>query len=166
GSAGGADHIAAGLVVKAIGADPTQVNYIAYSGGGEALASILGGQVTVGISGASEFLPQVDAGALRAIAVTGENRIEGYDIPTLKEAGVDVTMENWRMVAAAPGITAEQQAAVSADIEKMVNGPSWQEALKTRGWANAYLSGAAFDTQLAADIEATSGILKEIGLVQ
>ena len=166
GSAGGADHIAAGLIVKAVGADPTQVNYIAYSGGGEALASVLGGQVTVGISGASEFLPQVDAGALRAIAVTGENRVEGYDIPTLKEAGVDVVMENWRMVAAAPGITAEQKTAISDDIKKMVDGPTWQAALKTRGWANAYLAGDAFDTQLAADIEATSGILKEIGLVQ
>lgn len=166
GSAGGADHIAAGLIVKAVGSDPTQVNYIAYSGGGEALAAVLGGQVTVGISGASEFLPQVDAGALRVIAVTGENRIEGYDAPTLKEAGVDVVMENWRMVAAAPGITAEQKAAISADIEKMVNGPAWQAALKTRGWTNAYLSGDAFDTQLAADIASTGAILKEIGLVQ
>jgi len=166
GSAGGADHIAAGLIVKAIGSDPTQVNYIAYSGGGEALAAVLGGQVTVGISSASEFLPQVDAGALRVIAVTGEKRIEGYDAPTLKEAGVDVAMENWRMVAAAPGITAEQKAAISADIEKMVNGPAWQAALKTRGWTNAYLSGEAFDTQLAADITATGAILKEIGLVQ
>ncbi|MDB5528428.1 MAG: C4-dicarboxylate transporter substrate-binding protein [Devosia sp.] len=166
GSAGGADHIAAGLIVKAVGLDPTQVNYIAYSGGGEALAAILGGQVTVGISGASEFLPQVDAGALRVIAVTGENRIAGYDAPTLKEGGVDVAMENWRMVAAAPGITAEQKAAISGDIEKMVNGPAWQAALTTRGWTNAYLSGDAFDTQLQADIAATSGILKEIGLVQ
>jgi putative tricarboxylic transport membrane protein len=42
--------------------DPTQVNYIAYSGGGEALAAILGNQVTVGISGISEFLPQVAGG--------------------------------------------------------------------------------------------------------
>ena len=166
GSAGGADHIAAGLIVKAVGSDPTQVNYIAYSGGGEALAAILGNQVTVGISSASEFLPQVDAGALRVIAVTGQNRIEGYDAPTLKEAGVDVAMENWRMVAAAPGITAEQKAAISADIQKMVEGPTWQAALKTRGWTNAYLAGDAFDTQLAADIAATGGILKEIGLVQ
>jgi len=166
GSAGGADHIAAGLIAKAVGADPTQVNYIAYSGGGEALASVLGGQVTVGISGASEFLPQVDAGALRAIAVTGENRIEGYDVPTLKEAGVDVVMENWRMVAAAPGITAEQKVAISDDIKKMVDGPAWQAALKARGWTNAYLAGDAFDTQLASDISATSAILKEIGLVQ
>jgi putative tricarboxylic transport membrane protein len=166
GSAGGADHIAAGLIAKAVGADPTQVNYIAYSGGGEALASVLGSQVTVGISGASEFLPQVDAGALRAIAVTGENRVEGYDIPTLKEAGVDVVMENWRMVAAAPGITPEQETAISDDIKKMVDGPTWQAALKTRGWANAYLAGDAFDTQLADDVEATTGILKEIGLVQ
>lgn len=166
GSAGGADHIAAGLIVKALGADPTKVNYIAYSGGGEALASVLGSQVTVGISSASEFLPQVDAGTLRVIAVTGENRIAGYDAPTLKEAGVDVSMENWRMVAAAPGITAEQKAAVAADVKKMVDGPAWQAALKTRGWNNAYLAGADFDTQLAKDISATGAILKDIGLVQ
>ena len=51
GSAGGTDHIAAGLIAKASGVDPTKVNYIAFSGGGEALAAILGGQVTVGVSG-------------------------------------------------------------------------------------------------------------------
>ena len=47
GSAGGTDHITAGLVAKAAGVDPTKVNYVAFSGGGEALAAILGGQVTV-----------------------------------------------------------------------------------------------------------------------
>ena len=65
GSAGGADHIAAGLIAKAIGVDPTKVNYIAFSGGGEALAAILGGQVTVGISGLGEFASQIEAGELR-----------------------------------------------------------------------------------------------------
>ncbi len=53
GSAGGADHITAGLIAKAAGVDPTKVNYIAFSGGGEALAAILGGQVTAGISGSA-----------------------------------------------------------------------------------------------------------------
>ncbi len=77
GSAGGADHITAGLIAKAVGVDPTKINYVAFSGGGEALAAILGGQVTVGVSGLGEFASQVEAGQLKLLAVSGENRIEG-----------------------------------------------------------------------------------------
>ena len=166
GSAGGADHIAAGLIAKAAGVDPTKVNYIAFSGGGEALAAILGGQVTVGISGYGEFESQVEAGQLRLLAVSGEERIEGVDAPTLTEAGIDVTLENWRMVAAAPGITDEQKAAITADIEKLATSEAWKQELATRGWVDRYLAGDDFDTQLAEDIAATSEILKTIGLVQ
>ncbi len=166
GSAGGADHILAGLIAKAAGVDPTKVNYIAFSGGGEALAAILGGQVTVGVSGYGEFASQVEAGELRALAVSGEERMEGVDAPTLKEAGVDVVLENWRMVAAAPGLTDEQKAAITADIEKMATSASWQKALADRGWIDRYSAGDAFQTQLNSDIEATSAILKDIGLVE
>jgi putative tricarboxylic transport membrane protein len=166
GSAGGADHITAGLIAKAVGVDPTKVNYIAFSGGGEALAAILGGQVSVGISGYGEFASQIEAGELKLLAVSGENRLEGVDAPTLTEAGVDVVLENWRMVAAAPDLTDEQVAAISADIEKMAASEPWKKALADRGWDDRYLAGEAFQAQLAADIEATSGILKEIGLVQ
>ncbi|WP_181703557.1 tripartite tricarboxylate transporter substrate-binding protein [Chthonobacter albigriseus] len=166
GSAGGTDHIAAGLIAKAVGVDPTKINYIAYSGGGEALAAILGGQVTAGISGYGEFASQVEAGALRLIAVSGDTRIPGADAPTLKEAGVDVVLQNWRMVAAAPGLSDEQKAAVTADIEKMAKSKSWQDALAAKGWADTFLAGPAFEEQLAKDITATEGILKDIGLVK
>lgn len=166
GSAGGADHITAGLIAKTVGLDPTQVNYIAYSGGGEALAAILGGQVTVGVSGISEFAAQIQAGELRLLAVSTDTRVPGFDAPTLQEAGVDTAVQNWRMVAAAPGLTDEQVAAINADIEAMVNSDSWKAALESRGWVNTYLAGDAFDTQLAADIAATEAILKDIGLVQ
>lgn len=166
GSAGGVDQITAGLIAKAVGVDPTQVNYIAYSGGGEALAAVLGGQVTVGISGVSEFSAQIAAGELRLLAVSTEERVPGVDGPTLKESGVDVAVQNWRMVAAAPGITPEQKAAITADIEKMVNGPAWKAALESKGWVNTFLAGDAFDAQLAQDISATEAILKDIGLVQ
>jgi putative tricarboxylic transport membrane protein len=166
GSAGGADHITAGLIAKTVGVDPTQVNYIAYSGGGEALAALLGGQVTVGISGYSEFASQIAAGELRLLAVSSDERIPGVDAPTLREAGVDMALQNWRMVAAAPGITDEQKAAITADIEKMVNSAAWQTTLETKGWVNTFLAGDEFATQLAADTAATEAILKDIGLVQ
>lgn len=166
GSAGGTDHIAVGLIAKASGVDPTKINYIAFSGGGEALAAILGGNVTAGISGYGEFQAQVEAGELRVLAVSSDERLAGIDAPTLKESGVDVAVQNWRMVAAAPGLTDDQVAAITADIDKMVASKTWQDILATKGWANTYLSGAAFKEQLAKDIEATGGILKDIGLVQ
>ena len=166
GSAGGADHITAALIAKAVGVDPTKVNYIAFSGGGEALAAILGGQVTVGVSGLGEFASQIDAGALRLLAVSTAERVPGVDAPTLTEAGVDVALQNWRMVAAAPGITDEQKAAISADIEKMATSEPWQKALADRGWVDRYLAGDDFTQQLAADIEATQAILTDVGLTQ
>lgn len=166
GSAGGTDHITAGLVAKAVGVDPSKINYIAYSGGGEALAAILGSQVTAGISGYGEFASQVEAGTLRLLAVSSDARLPGIDAPTLKESGVDVSIQNWRMVAAAPDLSAEQTAAVTADIEKMVKSPTWQKTLADKGWADTYLAGDEFRAQLTKDNEATAAILKDIGLVK
>ena len=166
GSAGGVDHITVGLLAKAAGIDPTKINYVAFSGGGEALAAILGNQVTAGISGVGEFLPQVEAGALRILAVSTAEKWAGTDAPTLMESGYDVNVQNWRMIAAAPGLTDDQKAAVAADVDKLVNSASWKTALETKGWANTYLAGADFDAQLAKEIDATTTILKDIGLVK
>lgn len=166
GSAGGVDHITVGLLAKAAGVDPTKINYVAFSGGGEALAAILGNQVTVGISGVGEFLPQVEAGTMRMLAVSTAEKWAGTDAPTLMESGYDVNVQNWRMVAAAPGLTDEQKAAVTADIDKLAQSAGWKSVLETKGWADTYLSGAEFDAQLAKEIETTTAILKDIGLVK
>ncbi len=166
GSAGGADHITAGLIAKAVGVDPTAINYIAFSGGGEALAAILGNQVTVGISGYSEFAPQVEAGQLKLIAHSGESRLDGVDAPTLEEAGVDVVLENWRMVMAAPGLTDDQTEEITADIVSMATSDAWQAVLVERGWVDRLLTGEELQAQLAEDIAATEAILRDVGLVQ
>src|SRR5690606_4851729 len=166
GSAGGADHILAGLIAQAADVDPTLINYIAFSGGGEALAAILGGQVTAGISGYSEFASQVEAGELRVLALSGEEPVEGVDAPTLRDAGLDVALENWRMVLAGPDLTEEQVAAITADMEAMATSDSWQEALAARGWVDRFLTGEELEQQLAEDIAATQAILRDIGLVQ
>lgn len=166
GSAGGTDHITAGLYAKTVGVDPKLVNYIAFSGGGEALAAVLGNQVTVGISGYGEFQAQVEAGALRVLGISAPERISVVDAPTFTEGGVELVVQNWRGVWAGPGLSAEQTAAITADVEKLVNSESWQATLATKGWNNTWLAGDAFEAQLATEIEATTAILKDIGLVQ
>ncbi len=165
GSAGGVDHITAGLYAKTVGADPKSVNYVAFSGGGEALAAVLGNQTTVGISGYGEFQSQVEAGALRVLGVSAPERISIVDAPTFKEGGVDLVVQNWRMLAAGPGLSPEQIAAITADVDKMVQSEQWKKTLETKGWINTYLAGDEFKAQLAREIESTTAILKEIGLV-
>ncbi|WP_322488210.1 tripartite tricarboxylate transporter substrate binding protein [Chloroflexus sp.] len=166
GSAGGTDHILVGLIAKAVGVAPNQVNYIAYSGGGEATAAILSGAVTAGASGVSEFAEQVAAGTMRMLAVSSEERIEGVNAPTLKEAGVDVALMNWRAVFGAPNLTAEQRAAVIATIEKMHASKEWQEALAKNGWRDFFRTGDEFSTFLQNEIKRIEGVLRDLGLVQ
>jgi len=166
GSAGGVDHIVVGQIAVAAGVDPTKINYIPYSGGGEALAAILGGQVTAGVSGTGEWKAQIDSGELRLLAVSSAERLEGFDAPTLKESGLDVETQNWRMVAGAPGIGDADKTLLVDTIGKMVESDSWKNILAQKGWQNTYLAGADFDTYLKGEIEKTTAILKGLGIAQ
>jgi putative tricarboxylic transport membrane protein len=166
GSAGGVDHIAAALFAKAAGADPTKINYVPFSGGGEALAAILGGKVTAGISGYGEFESQIKAGKLRLIGLTSPERVANVDAPTLKEQGIDLDIANWRSVVAPPGISDSDKKALLDTVDKMVKSKEWQEILKQKGLENAYLAGDAFAKQLAQDIVRTREVLTSVGLVK
>ncbi len=164
GSAGGADHILAGLITEAAGGDLGQLNYVAYSGGGEALAAMLGGQVTAGVSGYGEWQSQIEAGELRALAISYPEPIEGIEAEPLKAQGVDVELVNWRAVFAGPDISDEDKARLIAVFETMVASPEWQEILTARGWSDYYLPGDEFGTFLAAETEQLGAVLKSLGL--
>ncbi|HZA14911.1 MAG TPA: tripartite tricarboxylate transporter substrate-binding protein [Myxococcaceae bacterium] len=166
GSAGGADHMMAGLVAKAVGIDVTKLNYVPHSGGGESLASMIGNQVAAGINGLNEMIAFIKTGRLRAIAISSEKRVPGVDIPTFKEQGVDVTLANWRGVVAPPGITAEQRSAVTSLMDKMHKSKQWKDVLAKNNWLDMYQSGPAFEKFLKEENARTQEVLKSIGLVK
>lgn len=166
GSAGGADHILAALITQAAGADPSKVNYVAYSGGGEALAAMLGGQVTAGISGYGEWQGQIESGDLRALAISYPEPIEGIDAQPLKAQGVDVELVNWRGVFAGPDIADADKQALSAAIEKTVKSPEWHEVLKARGWTDYYAPADEFAAFVESENERVHATLKSIGLAE
>jgi putative tricarboxylic transport membrane protein len=165
GSAGGTDHILAGLIAKAVGADVTKLNYIAFSGGGEALAAIVGGHVTAGVSGLSEFEAQIKAGELRALAISAPERLAGLEAPTLKEQGIDVELANWRGIFGAGELEDADRAAQLEAIDKLVKSDQWKQILATRGWMDIYLAGDEFASYLEQEDTRVTAILKEIGLV-
>ena len=166
GSAGGTDHILTGLIARATGVDPIKINYIAHSGGGEAMASILGGHVTAGVNGVAELMPQIQAGKLRPLAISSEERVPGLDVPTLKEQGIDVALTNWRGVMAPPRIRDADKEVLSGMIAGMVKSDAWQEALRTYGWIDLYQPADEFAAFLEEDQATVESTLKDIGLVQ
>jgi len=162
GSAGGTDHILGGLIAKAVGADPSKLNYVAFKGGGEATAAIIGGHVTAGISGLGEFAEQIRGGRMRALAVSGPEREDG--IPTLREQGIDVVLGNWRGIFGAPGISTAQRDALVDLVRKATETPAWKETLGKLGWTPWFLGGDAYRAFIDEDIRRIGAIIESLGL--
>ena len=166
GSAGGTDHILAGLVVKSAGGDVTKLNYVPFSGGGEALAAILGGHVVAGISGLSDWSGQIASGELRALGISAPERQAGIDIPTLKEQGLDVVLANWRAIVAPPGLDDAQRKALLGVVDAAVKSEGWKKVLADKKWTDLYLPGDDFAKLLTEETALTTEVLKSVGLVQ
>ncbi|MEV3973262.1 tripartite tricarboxylate transporter substrate binding protein [Streptomyces sp. NPDC050698] len=163
-SPGGPDHLAPMLMAKAAGIPPKQVNYIPFDGGGELLASILGNKVAFGVSGVGEYLDQIKAGELRLLAVTGPERVEGLDAPTLEEAGYDVNFTNWRGIVAPPGLDDTERKRLVRLVEELHDSDEWRASLERNGWDDAFLTGEKFGAFLDAEDKRVVAVLKELGL--
>lgn len=164
GSSGGVDHVLAGQILKAVGVEPAKLKAAHYAAGGEQVAAILGGHVTVAVGGVSEFGPQIQAGALRAIAVSSPERLQALDAPTLKEQGVDVELGTWRGVMAPPKMRPADKEALAKAIAVMVKTPTWQETLTKFGWIDSYEPADEFAAFLKQQQELIGGALKDLGL--
>ncbi len=164
GSAGGSDHILAGMIAKAAGVPAAKVSYVAFAGGGPAMAALLGAQVAAGISGYGEFAEQTKAGKLRVLAISADKRQDGIDAPTLKESGVDVELFNWRGVFAPPGVSDADRNAMIAMITKMAASQQWADTCKQRDWTPITLAGDGYKSFIADESTRIEGILKDLGL--
>lgn len=166
GSRGSTEHIAAAQIAQAVGVSAAKINYVPFRGGGEAVAAILGGNVTIGGSGYSEFQPYIESGKMKAIAITSGQRVKGIDkVPTLKEQGIDVEIGNWRGVYGAAGITPQQRAALTDMIVKATQSKAWQAALAKNNWTPALLTGKAFDEFVDRDFAALRATMVRAGMI-
>ncbi|WP_159502134.1 tripartite tricarboxylate transporter substrate binding protein [Microbacterium sp. 18062] len=164
GSLGGIDHLLAGMLGQAAGVDPSSINYLAYPGGGEVVTSILSHTAKAGLSGYNEFRDQIEAGNLRALAVSAAEPVDGIDVPTFVEQGYDVAMSNWRGYVAPPGISDEVRDELVAMVTEMRETPEWEDALRRYDWVDSYMVGAEFEEFIRTETERTEAIVKELGL--
>ena len=162
GSAGGTDHILVGLIAKQVGVDPAKINYVPFKGGGEAIAAIVGGHVTAGVSGIGEFAEQIKGGRMRALAASSPSATEG--IASLKEQGINVELGNWRGIFAAPGISAAQRDTLVKLVKDATETAAWKETLVRLGWTGVFLGGDDYARFLVEDTKRIAGIIDSLGI--
>jgi putative tricarboxylic transport membrane protein len=164
-SPGGPDHLFPMETARAVGIDPRTVNYITYDGGGDLLTALLGKKIAAGTTGLGEFVDQIEAGQVRVLAVSGTERVEGIEAPTLTESGIDLTFTNWRGILAPPGISDGAKQAMVKTLEELHGSEQWKEALVKNGWSDAFMTGPEFEQFLKEQDHRVESTLTELGLV-
>ncbi|WP_430782516.1 Bug family tripartite tricarboxylate transporter substrate binding protein [Actinoplanes sp. G11-F43] len=164
-SPGGPDHLLPMRLAKTVGIDPRTVNFVSYDGGGELLPAVLGGKIAFGASGVGEFLDQVEAGQVRVLAVTSEQRLDAVpDVPTLKESGIDMSFTNWRGIVAPPEITAADRDQWIGVLTRMHQTDAWKAEVAKHGWTDAFVTGDQFGAFLTEQDKAVADVLTDLGL--
>lgn len=163
GSLGSIDHLLAGMLADSIGIPPAQANYIAYSGGGEVVRAMISGSAVGAVSSYNDFAAQIEAGELRALAISSETPLEDVPVPTFVEQGVDVSMSNWRGLVAPPDIPVDVRDELVAILTEMRETEQWRDSLQRNDWSDEFMTGDEFAQFLDTETATTEQIIREFG---
>ena len=166
GSAGGTDDLLVRLLAEQVGLPPSSVNYIAFAGGGAALAAVLGGQLSAAVSGYAEFAGQIEAGQLRVLAVSSPTRVAGIDAPTIRDSGIALDLANWRAIVAPPGLSIAEQAALTERITRLTASARWTTTLAQNGWDDLFLTGQPLRQFLLAEQSRIDAVLRRLAATE
>ncbi|TVP47949.1 MAG: tripartite tricarboxylate transporter substrate binding protein [Halomonas sp.] len=166
---GSMDHISVAGLAAAAGLDASDVNYIPFSGGGDAMTNLMGGHIEAVVTGAGEAVGQLGEGSqIRALGVSAPERIGGglADVPTFQEQGIDYTFDIWRGVMGAPDMPEEAVAYYQDLFVELLETDGWQDARDQLGWIDAYQDSEEFGAFLDQQQEQFSEVLSELGLLR
>jgi putative tricarboxylic transport membrane protein len=162
---GGVNHVATAMIAEAAGADPKKLKAVVFKSSSESATALMGNHVDVAASSASILLPYVPD-RIRLIGITSPKRLDGAlaDVPTWQEQGVDLDLNNFRMLLGAPGLTEDQVAFWADVIGKVMETDDWKKDLEANGWTNEVMSPAEFRAHLDRQFKALHDTLANIGM--
>jgi putative tricarboxylic transport membrane protein len=165
---GSHNHIAAGLLMKAIGGSARDLKAVAYKGSAEAITNLLGGHIDLVTTAGGNAAGHVAAGRMRVVGVAAPRRFGGAlaQVPTWKELDVDLVYGGFRGIVAPKGLSPEQIAFWESALRKASQTPEWQEDLKKNYWSNDFLTGKAFAKDLEDTYAAMKSVLVDLGLAK
>jgi putative tricarboxylic transport membrane protein len=145
-------------------------NYIGFDGGGQVMTNLLGGHIDVDIANPSEAYEQMRAGKVRSLGVSSEKRLTFEtsifkDVPTLKEAGVNLTYADWRGIAGPKGMHKEQVDWLINALKEITQSKEWQEQYLNKFLSEGvFVPGTAFQKEVEEEYVVYKKIMEETGL--
>ena len=165
---GSHNHIAAGLLMKAIGGSARDLKTVAYKGSSEAITNLLGGHIDLVTTAAGNAASHVANGKMRVVGVAGPRRFGGAlaDVPTWTEMGVKLVYGGFRGIVGPKGLTPEHVAFWEGALRKASETPEWQANLEKNYWSNDFLTGKEFRKDLDETYDAMKSVLVDLGLAR
>ncbi|MDP3138559.1 MAG: tripartite tricarboxylate transporter substrate-binding protein, partial [Burkholderiaceae bacterium] len=165
---GSHNHIAAGLLMKAVGGNPRDLKVIAHKGSAEAITNLLGGHIDLVTTAAGNVSAHVASGKLRVVGVSADKRFPGAlaGIPTWKEQGVDLVYGGWRAIMGPKGLSPAQVAYWENNLRKATAAPEWKADLEKNYWADDFVPSEQFKKDLDRDYAEMKSVLAELGLAK
>jgi putative tricarboxylic transport membrane protein len=163
---GSHNHIAIGLLMKAMGNNPRDLKAVAYKGSAEAITNLLGGHIDLVTTAAGNIIGHVEAGRLRVVGVAAPKRFPGVlaSVPTWQEQGVDLVFGGWRALVGPPKLTADQLAFWENTLRKATQVPEWQDGIKKNFWFDDFMGSAQVKKYLDKEYDDMKAVLVDLGL--
>ena len=165
---GSHNHVAAGLLAKAVGVNARDLKAIAFKGSAEAITALLGGHIDLVTTAAGNTAPHVASGRMRIVGVAAPTRFGGSlaTVPTWKEQGIDVVTGGWRAIMGPKGLPAPQVAYWEGVLAKATKVPEWREDLERNFWSDDFVTSAQFRKDLEKDYGDMKAVLTDLGLAK
>jgi putative tricarboxylic transport membrane protein len=166
--AGGANHIAAGLVFRTAGIDVKKVRTVVFDSAGKVMTALLGGHIDMASTSITAALRQVRAGKLRVLGISGARRLGGEmaEFPTWHEQGSDMEFSNYRGFIGAPGLSAAQVAYWEGVLATLDRDESWQAYTEKNQLDRRLMNGREALKYLETLDGSIRAVLGELGLLK
>lgn len=168
GSVGSQDWMKGALLLREAGASPRDMRYVAFDGGGDAIAALLGGSIKVYMGDVGEMVPHIESGQMRVLAVMSPERLDApfAEIPTAKEQGFDVEWTILRGFYMGGDVSdAEYQAWVDA-FNAAYATEAFAAVQKERGLLPLNMAGEEMARSIHERVQVLREIATEAGLIQ
>ena len=165
---GSHNHVAAGLLVKALGGNARELKAVAFKGSAEAITALLGGHIDLVTTAAGNAAPHVAAGRMRVVGAASPTRLGGSlsSVPTWKEQGVDLVFGGWRAIMGAKGLTPAQVAYWEEALRKATQTPEWRDDLERNYWSDDFVTSQQFRKDLEKDYADMKAVLTDLGMAK
>ena len=168
GSVGSQDWVKAALLLKAIDKDPRKMRYVAFDGGGEAYAGLLGGSIEVYTGDVGEMAGHLGDGTVRMLAVMSENRLPQpfAEFPTARELGYDVVWTILRGYYMGKKVSDDAYNSWVDAFKAAYATTEFSTIQKEKGLLPLNLAGADLDAEVTRQMATLRAIAQESGLIQ